>query len=256
MIKTLTLRFALKVWQRNFDVWRKSLGVSLIGSLGEPVLYLLGMGFGLGSYLGTMDGTPYLQYIAPGLILSSGMYAATYECTYGAFLRMIHLKTYDAISSTPVSLEEVIAGDIFWGMTKCLISGSIMFLACLTFGLIHSGWAVGLFPLLLIGGFLFSSLAMWITSKAKTFEWFNYYLELFITPMFFFSGIFFPLDHFPKTVQTFARVFPLTHLVRSARDLIQGKIHPGILFTFFFILSISLALFFIAIRGVAKRLIK
>lgn len=246
----------LRVWQRNFDVWKKSLGVSLLGSLGEPVLYLMAMGFGLGAYLGKINGIPYIHYIAPGLILSSGMYSATYECTYGSFLRMIHLKTYDAITATPVSLEEVIAADILWGTTKCLISGAIMFLACLLFGLIHSFWAMGIFPILILGGFLFSSIAMWITSKAKTFEWFNYYLELFITPMFFFSGIFFPLDHFPQWMRTLANFLPLTHAVRSARNLVEGTLKAETLFTFIFLGAVGLIIFNIAISSVKKRLTK
>jgi lipooligosaccharide transport system permease protein len=245
-----------KVWQRNLDVWLKSIGVSLIGSLGEPVLYLIAMGFGLGSYLGTMNGTPYIEYIAPGLILSSGMFSATYECTYGAFLRMIYLKTYDAVTATPVSLEEVIAGDILWGMTKCLISGTIMFLACLIFGLIHSFWAIGIFVILLLGGFLFSSLAMLITSRARTFEWFNYYLELFITPMFFFSGVFFPLDHFPKWIKTVANFLPLTHAVRSARNLISGKPSPEILLTLGILTIFGFLIFWSSIHQIKRRLIK
>lgn len=249
-----TLTF--KVWQRNLDVWLKSAGVSLLGSLGEPVLYLIAMGFGLGAYLGTMNGTPYIDYIAPGLILSSGMFSATYECTYGSYLRMIYIKTYDAITTTPVSLEEVIAGDILWGMTKCLISGSVMFLACLLFGLIHSFWAIGIFVILIFGGFLFSSLALLITSQAKTFEWFNYYLELFITPMFFFSGVFFPLDRFPNWIKTAANVFPLTHAVRSARNLIFGKPSPEILVTLGILIIFGVLIFLFAVHQIKKRLIK
>lgn len=247
---------ALRVWQRNFDVWKKSIGVSLLGSLGEPVLYLFAMGFGLGTYLGTMNGIPYIDYIAPGLILSSGMFSATYECTYGSFLRMIHLKTYDAITTTPVSLAEVVTGDILWGTTKCIISGMIMFLACLGFGLVHSPWSLGILTFLAIGGFLFSSLAMWISSKAKTFEWFNYYLELFITPMFFFSGIFFPLDHLPGWAQGMSQFLPLTHAVNSARDLISGHPRSGIILTMIFLSLLGLAIFWMAIRGIKKRLIK
>jgi lipooligosaccharide transport system permease protein len=238
------------------DVWLKSAGVSLLGSLGEPVLYLIAMGFGLGAYLGTMDGTPYMDYIAPGLILSSGMFAATYECTYGSFLRMMYLKTYDAITTTPVSLEEVIVGDILWGTTKCLISGSVMFLACLIFGLIHSFWAVAIFVILILGGFLFSSLAILITSQAKTFEWFNYYLELFITPMFFFSGVFFPLDHFPRWIKISTHIFPLTHAVRSARNLISGKPSVEILITLGILIVFGFLFFYFAVRQIKKRLIK
>lgn len=255
MSTSLTFRF-IQVWRRNADVWLKSAAASLLGSLGEPVLYLVAMGYGLGAYLGTLDGTPYIQYIAPGLILSSGMFSATYECTYGAFLRMIHLKTYDAITTTPISLDEVVAGDVLWGMSKCVLSGSIMFAACAIFGLIHSFWSLGIFLLLMCGGFLFSALAMWIASKAKTFEWFNYYLELFITPMFFFSGVFFPLNHFPQWMQIASNALPLTHAVRSARELVNGTPTSTTLFTIALLTGAGLVMFLLAVRSVKGRLVR
>jgi lipooligosaccharide transport system permease protein len=110
--------------------------------------------------------------------------------------------------------------------------------------------------ILLLGGFLFSSLAMLITSRARTFEWFNYYLELFITPMFFFSGVFFPLDHFPKWIKTVAHILPLTHAVRSARNLISGKPSPEILLTLGILTIFGFLIFWSAIQQIKRRLIK
>jgi len=245
----------LKAWQRNFDVWKKYLFVNLLGDLAQPVLTLLAFGFGLGAFLGS-EGSSYMDYIAPGLIISSGMFSATFECTYGSFLRMKFLKTYDALISTPANLDEVIAGDIIWGVTQCLMSGTIMFIASLACGLIHSVWALGVFPILIAVGFLFSSLGMVMTSLAKTFQWFNYYTELYLAPMFLFSGVFFPLDDFPNWVRLMANALPLTHAVHLSRQLIVGK--PGLdtLVTLIVLFALSYALFCLSIQCIKKRLVK
>jgi lipooligosaccharide transport system permease protein len=244
------------VWVRNFTAYRKYYKVSLIGNLGDPLLYLIAMGYGLGAFLGRMDGMPYLEYIAPGLILSSVMFSATYECAYGSFLRMIHLRTYDAIIATPVSIEDAIAGDVLWGVTKGAISGAIMFAIIAAFGLLKSPLSL-LVPLLIIAiGFLFSSLSMFATSLAKNFESFNYFLEFVVTPMFFFSGIFFPLTHFPHWVTTLSWFFPLTHGVRISRTLVYGVSNPALLTDILWILVPTIIFFDVSVILLRRRIIK
>lgn len=118
----------LAVWYRDAKVWTKFYKASILGNMGEPLLYLLAMGWGLGRMVGTVDGVPYIQFLAPGLVCSTAMYAATFECTFGSFTRMTRQNTYDAILATPVSLEDVVAGEILWGATKGLLSGTAMLL--------------------------------------------------------------------------------------------------------------------------------
>lgn len=247
---------ALKVWRRNFDTYRKFYLVSLIGSLGDPLLFLVAMGFGLGAFLGKIEGAPYIQFIAPGLIVSSAMFSATFECTYGSFLRMMYEKTYDAIIATPVDIEDVISGDIIWGATKALISGGIVSLVVLSLGLVKSLGFV-LIPLLIFAvGFLFASLAMLVTSLTPNFESFNYFFQLFITPMFFFSGIFFPLKKLPVLVQKIANFLPLTHAVKISRALVVGDLSWNLLDSFALIIGPGLVIFYAAIILVRKRVIK
>jgi len=102
----------LRVWQRDRDAYMKYYKLSLLGSLGDPLLYLFAMGYGLGRFLEQMEGMSYMAFIAPGLVISSAMFSASFECTYSAFLRMIYMKTYDAILATPLTIEDVVAGDI------------------------------------------------------------------------------------------------------------------------------------------------
>jgi lipooligosaccharide transport system permease protein len=213
----------LRVWQRDRDAYMKFFKLSLLGNLGDPILYLVAMGYGLGRFLNQMEGMSYLEFIAPGLVISSSMFAASFECTYGSFLRMIYMKTYDAIIATPLSIEDVVAGDILWGTTKGMISGTIMFAVVGAFGLIDSFWAAGIPLLIVLVSFLFASLSMAATSFVKTFEAFNYYITLFLTPMFFFSGVFFPLNRLPDWVSVFSKFLPLTYAVEISRALIYGK---------------------------------
>lgn len=215
-----------RVWRRNLDAFLKYFHVNLIGNLGDPVLYLLAMGFGLGSYMGDLQGVPYVQFLAPGIIVSAAMFAATYECTYMSFLKMVHLKTYDAIIATPVNVEDVVLGDIAWGASKALFSGAMMFAVTAAFGLVQSWWALLVIPLILAVGFLFASLAMLVTTLSPNFDFFSYYLDLAVTPLFFFSGVFFPLDRFPGWLRAAAFCSPLAHAVSIARSLLLGHRPP------------------------------
>ncbi len=217
---------AIRFWQRNLDVFRKYSLPSLVGpSIGEPLLYLLGLGFGLGTLVGSVKGEPYVRFVAPGMVLSSAMFAAAYECTYGAHVRMIHQKTYEAVLCTPLSLEDIVAGEILWGTSKGVFNGGVMLLIVTLFGLSRSAWTLAVPLVLGLVALLFACLSLTVSALARSFEFFNYYLTLVVTPMFLFCGVFFPLDALPRWVQGLASVLPLTYAVRAARALMEG--HPA-----------------------------
>lgn len=244
---------SFRVWQRDFDVWKKRYMASLVGNLGEPILFLIAMGFGLGSIIIPMEGASYIEFIAPGLIGSAVMYGASFECTFGAYTRIVVQKTYDAIRVTPVSLEEITAGDILWGSTKGLIAGIIFLIVMFAFGLVKS-WGVLLIPVLIsILSISISSLAMFFTAKAPSYDFFAYYFTLIIAPMFLFSGIFFPLENFPAWIRVIAWFTPLTHFVDLARDLVLGGINWYIIVDLLWLVIFTLVILTLAIRGVRKR---
>jgi len=244
------------VWMRNAVSYRRFVFPTLIASIGEPLLYLVAIGFGLGSYLGLINGMPYLNFMAPGLIVSAIMFSATFECTYSSFVRMTIEKVYNAQLVTPVSVEEVIAGEILWGMTRGAISGIIMLAMLAAFGLAKGAWLAA-YPLLWIfTGFFFASLSMVITSFARNFDFFTYYFQLFISPMFFFSGIFFPLDHFPPAVQMVAHFLPLTYAVNISRALIEGTVSARILLDLSALIIPGIIFFALALYRMKKRIVK
>ena len=242
------------MWQRNRDVFLRLWHAEAPGFVAEPILVLLAMGLGLGAYVGMVDGQKYIEYIVPGIIASYGMFSASFECTYGSFYRMEERKVYDSIIATPLSVEDVIAGEIFWGATRSLVTGSGILVIAAAFQLVHSPWAL-LIPIVsFLGGVLFSSIAIFYTSLVPSFYSFNYYFTLFMTPMFFFSGVFFPLTNFPKIVQNISVIIPLTPVVRLARALVWGEFHPDLLLSLAIIIGLSILFFSISLVTMRRRL--
>jgi lipooligosaccharide transport system permease protein len=247
---------AVRVWQRNMDVFRKFSLPSLVGpSIGEPLLYLLGLGFGLGTLVGTVGGRPYVEFVAPGMVVSSAMFAAAYECTYGSYVRMVHQRTYEAILTTPLSLEDVVAGDILWGASKGTFNASILLVVVSLFGLTQSPWAIAVPLVVGLLACLFAALSLTVSALARSFEFFNYYLTLVITPMFLFCGVFFPLESLPRWAQGFARHLPVTLAVDATRALMQGPPSAGALLPLLTLAPLTLGGFLLAARLVRRRLV-
>ncbi|HID96955.1 MAG TPA: ABC transporter permease, partial [Thermodesulfobacteriaceae bacterium] len=216
-----------KVWLRNARVWRKHMRASLIGNLGQPFLFLLAMGYGLGRTIPEIEGLTYLQFIAPGLVSSAVMYSGAFETTYGSYTRLSTQHTYEAILMTPVSVEELALGEVFWGATKGLISGMIMLAVMPFFGVLPSFWTLALIPVLFLAGVLFASLGLIMTALAANYEFFNYSTSLLITPLFLFSGIFFPVEAMGTVARWIVLSLPLTHVVKLSRMLCYGHICQG-----------------------------
>ena len=247
---------AVRVWQRNLDSFRKFAWGSLAGSLGEPALYLLAMGYGLGSFVRPIEGQSYPEYLAPGLVISAAMWAATFEATYGTYLRMIHQKTYDAILATPLSLDDVVAGDALWATTKGVANGLIMLGVVGAFDLVRSPRALLLVPLLALTALLFACLGILVAALARHWEFFNYYITLVISPLFFFSGIFFPLTGFPDWVRTVGAFSPLTHGVSLAQALARGAPPARPLASTVFLVVLTAGSFYVGLALIRRRLIK
>jgi lipooligosaccharide transport system permease protein len=190
----------------------------------EPVLYLAALGLGLGGFVREINGVPYIQFIAPGIIASSSMFAAIYECTYGTYVRMKYQKTFDAILATPVNLDDLVLGELLWGATKSLLYGTIIIIVIALFGLVDSLLIVFVIPVLFVSGLIFSEISVIFTAIIPGIDSYNYFYTLFMTPMFLFSGIFFPLDNLPDIVSQIAFFTPLYHLVNICRGMASGAL--------------------------------
>jgi len=249
-----------RVWQRNFTVYQKIWKISFLPPLFEPLFYLLAFGIGFGALVGKIkyQGTEvsYLVFIAPALLAINIMNNAFFENTYASFVRMYHQKTFDAMLTTPLSIEEIIFGEIIWGATKSVIATGIMLAVISIFGLIDYPSGLLILPLAFLGGIAFGAIGMFFTAITPTIEMFNLPVFLFITPMFLFSGTFFPAENLPAWAQNLAVIFPLTHLVNLVRSLSLGILNAGLLWSIAYLLIFSLIFFPLALIQMRKRLIK
>jgi len=254
---SLSYRIAY-VFLRNLYSYKRFIVPTFLVSLVEPLFYLVTFGVGMGAYMGAFGGKPYLDFLVPGVLASAAMMAASFECLYGTYVKIVHEKVYDSLIATPVSADEAVAGDIAWGSFRGLISGTLMMVVALFMGVAPAApWRAALLLVFMVFiGILFGSLAMIVTSIAPSFDFFSYYTELAITPMLFFSGVFFPLDHFPAWMKVLAEFLPLTHAVRISRALFTGEPASGLGWRLAVLAVLAAAAFAVSVRMMRRRLIK
>jgi lipooligosaccharide transport system permease protein len=251
----MSIKRIIRVWQRHFDVYKKRWKSSMALNFVEPVLYLVALGIGLGAFVREINGVSYIEFIAPGIIASSSMFAATFECTYGTYIRMTYQKTFDAILATPVNLDDLVAGELIWGATKSLLYGTIIIIVISAFKLIHSPLIILVIPVLIISGIVFSAISVIVTAIIPGIDYFNYFYTLFMTPMFLFSGIFFPLENLSPVVTKIAFFTPLYHLVNICRAFSMGTL-SGTGDDLLWLMGASLILSPYAFRLMRKRIIR
>ena len=245
-----------KVWFRNALVFRKNIRVNLIPPFIEPLLYLGAIGYGIGTYITDVEGLPYVRFIAPAILAASVMNASFFECAYGSYVRMYYQKTFDAILATPVTLKEVILGEILWGATRGVISAVSISIILLILGIANPIGTLLAIPLSFLAGILFSGIALCFSAVSPSIDTISYPATLFIAPMFVFSGTFFPLNILPEFIQVIALVFlPLTHVVSLCRYLMEGVPDPLWLLNITWILAGMIIFSYLAIRLFERRLI-
>jgi lipooligosaccharide transport system permease protein len=253
--RRLSLRGVTRVWFRNATIYRRTFKFNILPNFFEPVFYLLSMGVGLGAYVaGVADS--YLAWVAPGLLAASAMNGATFEVTYNIFVKIVFDRTYDAMLSTPLSVEDITVGEILWAVTRSGIYGVAFLTVMAIFGLIRSPLALLAIPASLLIGFLFAGIGLTYTALNKKIDLYSYYFTLFITPLFLFSEIFFPLERLPDVLKTLALFTPLYHAVRLCRFLVLGEGGEAALVSVIWIAVVSSALFFLSIRLMRRRLIR
>ncbi len=215
------------VFLRNMLVWRKLAIPSLVGNIAEPLMWLVAFGYGMGALVGkiTVDGVPvpYILFLASGSICMSAMNAASFEALYSAFSRMHVQKTWDGIMNAPVNLDDIVMAEMLWAAFKSLFTVTAILGVMLGLGISYSPKLLVAWPVLLGVGITFSCIALIFNALAKGYDFFTYYFTLFLTPMMFLSGIFFPLDQLPVAVRVVSSWLPLTNAVDLVRPLFMDQ---------------------------------
>jgi lipooligosaccharide transport system permease protein len=254
-LPALSARF-VPVWQRNVLVWRKLALPSMLGNLGEPLIYMLGLGYGLGSMLPDFSGMPYIVFIASGMACSSTMNSATFETLYSSFSRMHVQKTWDAILNAPMSLDDVVLGELAWAVTKAFLSGAAILVVSAALGLVSSPLALAILLVLPLVGLTFGAIGLVVTAVSPSYDFFMYYFTLFITPMTILCGVFFPIEQLPAWLQVASQALPLTHAVELVRPLFLGDWPQQVLLHVTVLLAYAAAGFYAAAVLFRRRLLK
>ncbi|HKQ31323.1 MAG TPA: ABC transporter permease [Burkholderiales bacterium] len=248
-------RSALQVWRRNSLVWRRLVVPSLVINFGEPFIYLLGLGYGLGMFIGDMMNMPYLTFVATGILASSAMNVSSFEAMFSVYTRMVPQRTYEAILATPVDVQDVLAGEMLWCATKALINATGILAVAALLGAVHSWTAVFAIPVIFLTGLCFAGPGMVMTSLAHGYDFFNYYVTLLLTPMFILSGVFYPVSSLPTALQTVVQFLPLTHAVDLIRPLVAGQPVTNAPLHLAVLLAYAAAGYLISVRLIRKRLL-
>lgn len=252
---TISVPHALAVWRRNATMYRRTWMLNILPNFFEPVLYLVAIGVGVGAYVHRMRGMSYSAFLAPGLVCVAAMNGASFEVTYNIYVRLTFEKAYDAMLTTPLEPDDVLAGEVLWAMTRSCIYGGCFFLVVALFGLAPLPSSLLVLPVIPLAGLLFASIGVAFSLRIPSIDLFSFYFTLFLTPLFLFSDVFFPLEERLRGVWLWiAELLPLLHPVRLARAAFVGQAPPILFWDCFYLFAVSALLLAWARRAVRRRL--
>ena len=253
---SVSLPHAGAVWRRNASMYRRIWMLNILPNFFEPVLYLVSIGIGVGAYIDQMGGTSYAAFLAPGLVCVAAMNGASFEVTYNIFVRLNFEKQYDAMLTTPIQPDDVLVGEVLWATTRASIYGTCFFIVVALFGLVPLPSGLLVLPVIPLTGLLFAAIGIAFSLRIKTIDLYSFYFTLFLTPLFLFSDVFFPLEErLTGAWQWVAEALPLLHPVRLARSAFAGYATLTVAWDLAYILVVSTLLLLWARRAVRARLI-
>jgi len=243
------------VWSRHMRVYARNLFSNALPPFIEPIIFLLGIGLGLGANIGHMQGLPYIQFLAFGLLMTSAMFTAAFEMSYGTYIRLMFDKVYDGMMGAPLTAMDIMLGEILWCGTKGAVFTASVLVICLVFGTLPIGWVLFAPSIGFLTGIMFACLALLITTVVNSINNFNFFFSGLLSPMFFFSGVVFPLTNLPSFLLPVAEAMPLTHPVRLVRGFGTGfqLVH---LWDLAYILLFCAVVGWIAVRRITKKLVE
>ena len=244
------------VWYRHYRVYVKNILSNGFPPFLEPLIFLAGVGLGMSRYVTSMDNLPYVVFLATGLPMTAAMFTAAFECTFGTFIRLEFEKVYDGMLAAPITANDLLLGEMLWAGSKGIFfSLAVVFVEAL-FGIVPMplGLLIGLVGFLT--GLMFSAISLLVTSVVSNINHFNFYMTGFLSPMFFFSGVVFPIANLPPVLRPVAEIFPLTHSVRMARELATATFTVWLPIDLGCIAVFTAVAGYLAIRRLRRKLIR
>ena len=224
---------ALRIVHRNALVYRRAWRGSLFGSFLQPTLFLLAMGVGLGALVdrgGTPlpGGVPFLHFLAPGLLAAACMQTAAFESSFPVMGKMTWQRNYEAITATPLRVSDVVLGELAWIAVRLSMVAVAFTIVISLFGIPRTPLVVLAVPAAVLTGLAFSAPILAYAATLEASDGFNVLFRFGITPLFLFSGVFFPLSRLPEPLQWIAWLTPLFHGVELVRALTLNTVSSPI----------------------------
>jgi lipooligosaccharide transport system permease protein len=258
-LSDISLRFR-HVWFRNLMTYHRIWKVNFLVPLLEPAFYILAFGLGFSGLIGRVSYAnmqlEYTAFMAPALVATACMWNSFFETTYASFVRMYYQNTFAGILATPLCVEEIIVAEIVWAASKATAAVALMLAVLIPIGYANFPGALLCIPLAFLGGLAFASIGMFFTGMIPSIDMFNLPIFLFITPMFLFSGTFFPVSGIPDWASLFTLIFPLYHLVELTRFLCIGAMESNPVINLAYLLLFTMVFGYLALGAMKGRLIK
>ena len=243
------------VWRRNQLVWRKLAIASVLGNIADPLLYMVALGYGIGTFLPEVGGMKYIVFIGTGMVCQSAMFTSSFEAMYSAFSRMHVQRTWDAIINAPISLDDVVFAEWIWAASKAAMSTTAILLVIMGLGFGHSWYSLWIVPLGFLVGLTFGALGLVMNSLAPSYDFFTYFFTLVLTPGLLLSGVFFPVTQMPAALQVVSNLLPLKHAIDLARPLLTDTVPTSIALHVGVLLAYACAAYFAALVLTRRRLL-
>jgi lipooligosaccharide transport system permease protein len=251
----LSTRF-VPIWRRNLLVWRKLALASVLGNIADPLLYMLALGYGIGSLVGEVGGMSYVAFIGTGMVCQSAMFTSSFEGMYSAFSRMHVQRTWEAIINAPIALDDVVLAEWIWCATKAVMSTAAILVVILALGFGHTWLALWILPLGFLVGLTFGAFGLLMNALAPGYDFFTYFFTLVLTPMLLFSGVYFPVDQMPAWLAAVSGALPLKHAIDIARPLMLDTIPTDIVLHVAVLAAYAAAAYCVALLLTRRRLLR
>ena len=251
----LRWRSVRALWLRHAVALQRIWKVATTWYLVEPAAALVAVGFGIGRLVEEVDGgMRYAIFVAPGIIMASAMIHAIFECSWGVFYRITG-GFYETILTAPVNVTELAFGDVAWAMTRAILATISVGLVAAAFGWIDSGWAIGMLLAAALVGMLMGTIGLIFAALSANTHTLSLVFTVVATPLYFFSGSFFPIAILPDVLQPLAWLLPLTPGVHIAQGFAWGQLAITHLWSAVYMVALTALLLPIAIRLLKRRLI-
>lgn len=245
-----------QVWKRNYYQFKRSWLMNFFWIMLEPLLFLVAIGYGLGSFISDMNGFSYVEFFFPALLCITSMLVAFFEATYGSFAKLTHQGTYATMVLTALEPKQIVVGEIFWAATKGTISSLAVALVAGVFGHLQSWMILPALAVIFISSFVFAAFGMLVTSLIKSYDGIIYPTSGLIVPMSLFCGTYFPISHLSYGLQYLVYLFPLTHTVELVRGLmLSGIVWWHLLLHLGFLIIVGAIFMSLANKRITKRLL-